>query len=74
VIDREAVADLSPGLGIFSDARPHRRIKIVLVLPPSPEPCFGARLACEADIEGVPGARVWLRRTSREADLERRVS
>jgi len=25
-------------------------------------------LACEADIEGVPGSSVWLRRTSREAD------
>jgi len=30
----------------------------------------GARLACEADIEGLPGSRVWLRRTSREADFE----
>jgi hypothetical protein len=28
-----------------------------------------AHLACEADIEGVPGSRVWLGRTSREADL-----
>jgi hypothetical protein len=60
------------------------RIKIVLVLPPSPEPLSwsaprfllrqrvtrGARLACEADIEGGPGSRVWLRRTSCEADLE----
>jgi hypothetical protein len=31
----------------------------------------GARLACEADIEGVPASRVWLRRTSREADFQR---
>jgi triphosphoribosyl-dephospho-CoA synthase len=28
----------------------------------------GARPACEADIEDVAGSRVWLRRTSREAD------
>ena len=28
----------------------------------------GARPACESDIEDVPGLRVWLRRTSREAD------
>jgi len=28
----------------------------------------GARLACEADIEDAPGSKVWLRRTSREAD------
>jgi triphosphoribosyl-dephospho-CoA synthase len=28
----------------------------------------GARLACEADIEDDPGLRVWLRRTSCEAD------
>jgi hypothetical protein len=34
----------------------------------------GARLAREADIEGVPGSRVWLRRTSREADFQRRAA
>jgi triphosphoribosyl-dephospho-CoA synthase len=29
---------------------------------------LGARLACEADIEDVAASRVWLRRTSRDAD------
>jgi hypothetical protein len=41
-------------------------------LPPSPSvPPVERCLACEADIEGVPGSGVWLRRTSREADFER---
>jgi len=31
----------------------------------------GAPLACEADIEDAAGSKVWLRRTSREADFER---
>ena len=30
----------------------------------------GAPLACEADIEDAAGSKVWLRRTSREADIE----
>jgi hypothetical protein len=46
-----------------------RRIKIVLVLPPSPEPCCWS--APHFLLRPVP---VGLRRTSRQADPERRAS
>jgi hypothetical protein len=63
---------LTPGTGLIKRPALTRRIEIVLVLPPSPEPLLwsapacsfakrvtrGVRPACEADIEGVPGSRV----------------